>query len=229
MSKVAISQSNYIPWKGYFDLINSVDHFVFYDTAQYTKNDWRNRNKIQTFNSLAWITIPVYQHSLEQTILDTKVANIKWGKKHWQTIRQAYSKAPYFKDYKEIFEDAYLQQEFTFLSEINFHFIKVINALLGITTKLHWSSDFQLNEERSERLLGICQQLKSDVYVSGPAAKEYLNEELFLNNNVKVEWMDYSGYPEYEQMHDPFEHGVTILDLIFNEGPNAKNFMKSFT
>lgn len=228
MRKVAILQSNYIPWKGYFDMINMVDEFIFYDEVQYTKNDWRNRNKIKTPQGIQWLTIPVRQENLEQKIKDTKISDKKWNIKHWRTISQNYSKAKYFKDYKDIFEELYLTCDEEYLSEINYKFITTINEILEIKTKLRWSSEFKLVDGQTEKLLGICKDCNADIYLSGPAAKDYFDEELARKENIKVEWMDYSGYNEYEQLHPPFEHGVTILDLIFNEGPNATKFMKSF-
>ncbi len=228
MKKIAILQSNYIPWKGYFDLINSVDEFVLYDDAQYTKNDWRNRNRIQTPQGVQWLTIPVKQNNLSQLIRDTKINNPIWAKKHWNTIKQNYSKAKYFKKYKDVFEDMYLNNKDEYLSQVNYKFIGVINKILGVSTKVRWSSEFDLTGGQSEKLLGICKDCDADVYLSGPSAKNYLNEDIFIQNNIKIEWMDYSNYPEYKQIFKPFEHGVTILDLIFNEGENATKFMKSF-
>ena len=228
MKKIAILQSNYIPWKGYFDLINMVDEFIFYDEVQYTKNDWRNRNKIKTPQDIQWLTIPVRQEILDQKIKDTKISDKKWNIKHWRTISQNYSKAKYFKDYKDIFEELYLTCDEVYLSQINYKFITTINEILGIKTKLRWSSEFELVDGQTEKLLGICKDCNADIYLSGPAAKDYFDEELAKQENIKVEWMDYSGYKEYEQLNPPFEHGVTILDLIFNQGANAKEFMKSF-
>ena len=126
MKKLAILQSNYIPWKGYFDMINMVDEFIIYDCVQYTKNDWRNRNKIKTLNGVQWITIPVEQKELSQKICDTKVCLPNWNKKHWQTIVTNYSKAPYFKAYKSVLEQLYLETDTLYLSEINVKFIKDI-------------------------------------------------------------------------------------------------------
>ncbi|MCK9236790.1 MAG: WbqC family protein [Thiopseudomonas sp.] len=228
MKKIAILQSNYIPWKGYFDMINMVDEFVIYDDVQYTKNDWRNRNKVYTRQGLQWLTIPVSQVNLEQLIKDTKVSDFRWLKKHWSTINQNYSKSKYFKEYKDIFEDLFLNCKEEYLSQINYCFIKAINEVLGIKTKLTWSSDYELVEGQTEKLLGICKQAGATTYLSGPAAKGYFDEELAKQQGIKVEWMDYSGYLEYKQLHQPFEHGVTILDLIFNEGPSATQYMKSF-
>jgi len=228
MKKIAILQSNYIPWKGYFDLINRVDEFILYDTAQYTKNDWRNRNKIKTSQGIQWLTIPVRQENLNQKIQDTKISDTKWNIKHWRAITQNYAKARYFKEYKELFESLYLECDDVYLSQINFRFITAINDILGITTKMRWSSEFELIDGQTERLLGICKDCGADSYISGPAAKKYLDEELLRQENIKVEWMDYSGYSEYGQLFSPFEHGVSILDLIFNKGSKATVFMRSF-
>ena len=178
MKKVAILQSNYIPWKGYFDLINMVDEFILYDEVQYTKNDWRNRNKIKTPQGIQWLTIPVRQESLDQKIKDTKISDKKWNIKHWRTISQNYSKSKYFKDYKDIFEELYLTCDEEYLSQINYKFITTINEILEIKTKLRWSSEFELVDGQTEKLLGICKDCNADIYLSGPAAKDYFNEEV---------------------------------------------------
>ena len=178
MKKVAILQSNYIPWKGYFDLINMVDEFILYDEVQYTKNDWRNRNKIKTPQGIQWLTIPVRQESLDQKIKDTKISDKKWNIKHWRTISQNYSKSKYFKDYKDIFEELYLKCDEEYLSQINYKFITTINEILEIKTKLRWSSEFELVDGQTEKLLGICKDCNADIYLSGPAAKDYFNEEV---------------------------------------------------
>src|SRR5210317_712903 len=122
--KIAILQSNYIPLKGYFYLIHMVDEFVLYDNVQYTKNDWRNRNKIKTPNGTQWLSIPVRKESLSQLIQDTKVINKKWRKKHWKTLLQNYSKAKNFKSFRDSFEQLYLEHNEEFLSEINLKFIR---------------------------------------------------------------------------------------------------------
>lgn len=221
-------QSNYIPWKGYFDMINMVDEFVLYDDMQYTRRDWRNRNKIKTPNGSQWLTIPIeVKGNYLQKIKDAKISEKKWAKKHWMAIQLNYKKAHCFKTYKELFEELYLTSNQNYLSEINYTFILEINKILGIKTKISWSSDYELNGERSEKLLNICKQSGTMEYISGPAAKNYLNVKLFEKENIKVTWMDYIAYPEYYQLYPPFEHSVSILDLIFNEGENSKNFLKS--
>lgn len=228
--KVAILQSNYIPWKGYFDIIASVDEFIFYDEVQYTKNDWRNRNKIKTQKGLIWLTIPCETKgtlSSEQKICETKIVDKRWAKKHWSSLVTTYSKTPYFKEYKSTFENLYEEcSKEEYLCKVNYKFIQTINEILGIKTKLSLSQDYGLIEGKTERLVDLVQKTSGTIYLSGPAAKDYINEELFKKANIELEWMDYSGYPEYPQLFPPFEHGVSILDLIFNCGPDARKYMK---
>ncbi|ADD69534.1 WbqC-like family protein [Denitrovibrio acetiphilus DSM 12809] len=230
MKKIAILQSNYIPWKGYFDLINMVDVFVIYDEMQYTRRDWRNRNKIKTAQGSQWLSIPVeVKGKYSQKIRETKIGDKSWAMKHWRSIVQNYAKSVYFKEYKDIFEDLYKNMEKeNYLSEINYTFIKVISEILGIDTKIIWSNDLNIIEGKTERLVDICEKLDGTTYLSGPSAQNYIDESLFLKAGITVEWMDYNGYPEYSQLYPPFEHGVTILDLIFNTGKEANKYMKSF-
>ena len=226
---IAIVQSNYIPWKGYFDLINRVDEFVLYDDTQYTRRDWRNRNRIKTSNGLIWLTVPVQvKGNYFQAIKDTRINDPNWPEKHWSTLGHSYSKAEFFDTYRPILEPLYLECREKYLSKVNHRFLSAICDILDITTPITWSMDYPPAEGKSERLLAICEASGANHYLSGPAAKDYLDEELFRQAGVEVEWMDYSGYPEYSQLHGPFEHGVTVMDVIFNEGPNATRFMKSF-
>ena len=229
MSKrIAILQSNYIPWKGYFDLISSVDEFILYDTAQFTKNDWRNRNKIKTSGGLLWLSIPV-RHRFGQLIQDTTIRDSTWGRTHWRSLSQAYAKAAYFKMYKSAFEELYKKcSAESKLSNVNFQFIKQVCAILGIETTITWSRDYRLVDGQTKRLVDLCKQLGASEYISGPAATNYIESDLFARENIKLTYIDYSGYPEYPQLYPPFEHGVSILDLIFNTGPEAKMYMKNF-
>lgn len=231
MSKeiVAISQSNYIPWKGYFDMINMVDEFILYDDMQYTRRDWRNRNKIKTPNGLLWLTIPVKtKGKFFQKIKDTFVSDPDWAAKHWRTLSYNYASAPYFDSYREIFEELYLGSIPPRLSEINYRFLFAICGLLGIKSKLSWSSDYHIIEGKTERLVDLCKQAGAKEYISGPAAKNYIDPVLFEQAGIKLTFMDYSGYPEYQQLYPPFEHGVSIIDLIFHTGSDAPRYMKSF-
>jgi WbqC-like protein len=227
--KVAILQSNYIPWKGYFDLINMVDEFILYDDVQYTKNDWRNRNKIKTQNGLLWLTIPVEVRGKGfPKIKDTIISNPKWNQKHWKSIVQNYSKAKCFHTYREYFEELYLNSHERYLSKINYQFLISICKILGIKTKLSWSMDYPLLEGKTERVVDLCKKTGATEYVSGPTAKNYLDEEIFKKEGITLSYIDYSNYSEYNQSFPPFEHRVSIIDLIFNEGPNATKYMKSF-
>lgn len=228
--KVAIVQSNYIPWKGYFDLINLVDEFILYDDVQYTRQDWRNRNRIKTPNGLMWLTIPVKAKGRHfQKVRETVISDPGWSDRHWRSIIQNYSRAEYFHTYRELFEALYLGHNERFLSQVNYRFLSAICQILGINTKLSWSMDYHLIEgDKTERLVDLCQQAGATEYISGPAAKAYMNEELFEDEGILLHYMDYSGYPEYHQLFPPFEHSVSIIDLIFNEGPNAPRYMRSF-
>jgi hypothetical protein len=226
--KAAILQSNYIPWKGYFDLMHQADVFVIYDEVQYTKNDWRNRNKIKTPQGLQWLTIPVTHKSLQQKILETEVHGFDWQRKHWQALCINYSKSAFFKQYAPVFENFYTTNTEHSLSRINCSFIQIINGILGIQTRLIWSNELDLVEGKTEKLADICMQTGADEYISGPSAKDYLETGIFEKKGIKITWMDYSGYPVYRQLYPPFEHTVSVLDLIFNEGENACKFLKSF-
>jgi hypothetical protein len=205
------------------------DEFVIYDDMQYTRRDWRNRNMIKTKDGVKWLTIPVdVKGKYFQKISETRISDMTWAAKHWDTIKHSYAKAKYFDDYKSVFEDLYLNCKEEYLSKVNYIFIKKICEILGINTPMRWSSEFELLEEKTERLVDICKKLGATEYYSGPAAKAYMNEELFEKENIKVHYFDYSGYPQYNQLHGEFTHAVSIIDLIFSEGPDATKFMKTF-
>lgn len=230
MKKVAILQSNYIPWKGYFDIINMVDEFILYDDMQYTRRDWRNRNKIKTADGVKWLTIPVESKGKYfQKINQTKVTGNDWIDKHKRAIEINYSKAPYFDKYYNVIEEVYegCRNE-EMLSKINYRFIVKICELLGIQTLITWSSDYELADGKTERLVGLVKSAGGGMYLSGPAAKDYIEDECFKNAQIELRYMDYSGYPMYPQLFGSFVHEVSVLDLIFNVGDNAIKYMKSF-
>lgn len=225
--KVAILQSNYIPWKGYFDLIRSVDEFILYDDMQYTRRDWRNRNKIKTPQGLIWLTIPVaVKGQYFQTIRETQINDPEWAERHWKTLSHCYAKAPYFKQYAHIFEELYLNCRETLISQVNYRFIDAINKLLCIETKLSWSWDYGVIDGKTERLVDLCKKAGATAYLSGPSARDYIVPGLFADEGIELSYMDYSGYPEYPQLYPPFDHGVSVLDLIFNTGEHAVQYMK---
>lgn len=227
MKKIAILQSNYIPWKGYFDIIGQVDEFVLYDDMQFTKRDWRNRNKIKTASGLLWLTIPVeVKGKFEQRICDAKISDKNWTKEHFNSISHHYAKAKFFKYYKTWLEDIYTKVAMEDnLSRVNYLFLKEICSFLNIKTNITWSMDYKVVGTKTERLISICQQAGATHYLSGPSAKNYVVEGDFFNQNIRLEWMSYFGYQEYEQLYPPFEHGVTILDLILNVGESSNHFL----
>ena len=229
MKKVAVLQSNYIPWKGYFDVIGMVDEFIFYDEMQYTKNDWRNRNKIKTEQGLKWLTIPVENSqrlTVGQKISETLIFDKRWNRKHWETIKNAYRRAPFFNKYKDVFEYLYLGKDEDRLVDVNYKFIYAICNLLDIKTKISFDKDYGLIDGKTERIVNLVQKANGTEYLSGPAAKDYIQESLFEDAGIKLTWMDYSHYSEYSQLYPPFEHGVSIIDLLFNCGDDAKYKMK---
>lgn len=230
--RVAIVQSCYIPWKGYFDLINGVDEFILYDDLQYTRRDWRNRNRIKTPGGTTWLTIPVkVKGRYFQKIRDTVVHDRKWADRHWKSICMNYSRALCFESTRSLFQELYEECGVeTHLSRINFRFLRAIADLIGIRTRITWSMDYDLIGARNERLVHLCRQAGAAEYLTGPAAKSYLDENLFRDHGISVRWMDYTGYPEYRQLFSPpFIHAVSIIDLIMNEGPErARNYMLSF-
>lgn len=221
MSTVVVLQSNYLPWKGYFDLVHDADLFVFYDDVQFTKSDWRNRNKIKSPRGTEWITVPVGV-DVDRLIHEVEIKDSTWQGKHWRTIQQHYGKCPHFAQYRPFFEEVYLARKWTNLSELNQHLIRSISRdLLGLNTEFRDSREFQASGRKLDRLLDLLIRAGARRYISGPAAKDYIVPEQFEEAGIALVWKDYSGYPEYPQRFPPFEHGVSILDLLFNVGPNA--------
>jgi hypothetical protein len=227
--RVAAIQSNYIPWKGYFDVVNSVDEFILLDEVQYTRRDWRNRNRIKLGDKAQWLTIPVeVKGRYHQRIDETRIADAGWAERHWKTLLHGYARAPHFAAVEERIAPLYLERSYERLSEVNRAFIEAIGAWLGITSSITWSTDYGVEGTRGELILGLCRAAGADVYVSGPAARSYLDESAFAQEGIAVEWADYSGYPEYPQLGNGFDHHVSILDLLFHTGADAPRYMRSF-
>jgi hypothetical protein len=163
-----------------------------------------------------------------QRIDETAVSDPGWTARHWRTLTHAYQSAPHFSTYRELFERRYLECNELLLSKVNRMFIETICDVLGIRTKLSWSTDYAAEGVRTERLVSLCRAAGADAYLSGPAARAYLDETLFAEAGIQLRYADYEGYPEYEQVHPPFEHTVTVLDLLFHTGPAASKYMRSF-
>ncbi|HWT97953.1 MAG TPA: WbqC family protein [Terriglobales bacterium] len=228
--KIAIIQSNYIPWKGYFDIINMVDEFIVYDDAQFTKNSWRNRNRIKTPKGPVWLTIPVATGGrFGQAIDEVEIADRSWAEKHWRSWQTHYAMAPFFTSFAPKVEALYAAAaKEERLSLVNMTFLKGLGGLLGVDTSLTWSRDYTVNGSKTDRVIALCQAAGATAYVSGPAAQDYIEAEKFTAAGIDLIYMDYSGYPEYPQVHPPFDHAVSVIDLLFSVGEKATTLMKSF-
>ena len=226
--KVAVLQSNYIPWKGYFDLIRSVDAFVFYDDVQYTRRDWRNRNKIKTAQGEHWLSVPVKNKGrFEQLINEVEISDPSWAAQHWKTIVMSYRRAPCFAEMETPIRNLYEQAAtLSSLSRVNQLFIEGLCPLLDIHTPLYRSEELGLVEGRNERLIHLCQRMHARDYLSGPAASSYLDEAAFAAAGIGLSYMSYEGYPEYPQLYGEFQHSVSVIDLLFNTGADAPAFME---
>ena len=227
MKKVAILQSNYIPWKGYFDLIAAVDEFILYDDMQFTRRDWRNRNQIKTPQGLQWLTVPVkVKGKYLQKIRETEIDPTNWATDHWKALTQNYQRAKCFNEIAAWLRPLYLEQSWLNISQLNRQLLEAVCRYLEISTVIRNSWDYTLVDGKSERLADLCQQAGATLYLTGPSAKNYLDEAVFANLGMHVQWFDYAGYTEYPQLWGPFEHGVTMLDLLFNCGADSRQYLK---
>jgi len=225
--RIAILQSNYLPWKGYFDLIASVDEVVLFDHFQYTRRSWRNRNRIKTPQGVAWLTVPVLASPQRSTrISDVRIASPAWVDRHLKTLKMAYSRAPYLLEVHRLVEEELRRHRSGMLSDLNVALVKRICKYLGIATRVTTHEDYKPVDHRQLRLRDICLQAGASFYVSGPAAKSYLDESVLWRAGIGIEWFDYSNYPEYPQLWGPFVHEVSIVDLLASQGPHSASFLK---
>lgn len=227
--RVGIIQSNYIPWKGYFDFIARCDEFVLLDEVQYTRRDWRNRNRIKTKSGLQWLTIPVeVKGKYEQRIDEVHVSNPFWASEHLRTLQLAYGRAPRFREVWPFVETLYASvSRESLLTRINETMIRCLAQFLGITTRIRRSDEFTTLEGKNERLMSICTQLGATEYLSGPAARAYVDESSWRHNGIEVRYKSYTGYAEYPQLHPPFEHAVTILDVLLHVGHTSSEYIRA--
>jgi len=226
--KCVINQPNYIPWRGYFDQIQKADVFVFYDDVQYDKHGWRNRNRIKTANGPIWLTIPVKKKgavknhtAINEIFIDWKC---DWFRKHWKTIEQAYGKAPFFDVYASRVKETY-EQRYDKLADLTIELTVFIAGILGISgTKFVRSSSLNATGKKTDRLLEILRQLGAGHYISGPAAKDYLNKDKLAAAGISTEYMVYD-YPVYSQLYPPYDPQVSVLDLLFMKGPESAKYI----
>ena len=223
-----ILQPSYIPWRGYFDQISRADVFVFYDDVQYDKHGWRNRNQIKTAQGRQWLSIPVHSGGVVEKSIPIKEVAIDWSKPwnqaHWKALTFAYGRAPYFHEYAELLEPFY-QRKDTFLADFTIALTIALADALGIrSTRFMRSSELNVNGQKTERLVQILTELGVSHYISGPSAQAYIEPDKFASAGIKLEFMQYN-YPEYPQLHPPFDANLSILDLLFMTGPDAMKYI----
>lgn len=224
--KAAILQPNYLPWRGYFDIINKADVLIVYDDVQYTVRDWRNRNKIKTPTGLQWITVPVKHDHQNQLINQTRIDySHDWRGTHERTILRNYSRSSYIDDVMKILIHAY-EDSYLYISELNYRLINEICRYLGINTRICLSSEFNIHGVKTDRLIKLLKYVGADEYISGPSAKSYIDINQFRESKIKLHYMRYR-YPEYSQSWSEFVDGVSIIDVIANNGMQSKDYINS--
>ncbi|MCJ7583259.1 MAG: WbqC family protein [Anaerolineales bacterium] len=226
--KCVILQPSYIPWRGYFDQINKADVFVFYDDVQYDKRGWRNRNQIKTRCGKQWLTIPVFSRGAQTEQIPINQVRIVWDKAwnqdHRKALQHSYSKSPHFHRYDPLLEQFYTRRD-DFLADFTIDFTVALARELGIShTRFLRSSELDVEGRETDRLIAILKKLGADHYLSGPSAQEYIEEDKFSEAGVGLEFMLYD-YPEYPQLYPPYDPHVSILDLLFMTGPDARKYI----
>ena len=222
---VSIHQPQFMPWLGYFDKIVKSDIFVFLDTVQFKKNEFQNRNKIKTAQGWMWLTIPVL-YKYPEHINEVQINNrVDWRKKHMRALEINYQKAPYCRDLFPGMEEFYTGDSGS-LSEFNTESVLILLKILGVHKETKVASELgDFPEEPSERLAAICKSLGADTYLSGTGAKEYLNLKPFHKKEITVIFQEFK-HPVYPQLYDDFVPNLSLLDLLFNCGPDSLNILE---
>jgi hypothetical protein len=217
-----ILQPSYLPWLGYFAQMRRCDVFIYYDDVQYDKHSWRNRNRVKTAQGPQWLTVPVLTHGRDKPLIrDVEVDNrSNWRKKHLETLRQSYARAPYFKQYLPVFEEAY-SRSYSRLLDLNLALMGVLCEVLGLRRETRLASE--LGCEKSSpvgRLIGLCHAVGATTFYEGASGKEYIDDSEFARSGLRIEYQDYQ-HPTYEQQHGEFAPYLSIVDLLFNCGPRS--------
>lgn len=226
MTTVSIHQPGYLPWLGYFEKIARSDIHVFLDDVQFEKNSFDNRNKIRTAQEGIWLTVPVSSSGKfgENRLNQVAIVNqTDWNKKHWKTIHLNYFKARHFKEHAEFFESIY-SKPWLKLVELNLEITKYVLTALGIRTQCVYASQIEKDGKKSDLVLSICKNLKADKYVSGTFGKDYLELDKFKDANIEVVFQDYE-HPSYNQNFPGFIPYMSVIDLLFNEGPRSLDIL----
>ncbi len=225
MTVVAIHQPQYLPWLGYFDKLDRCDRFCLLDTVQYKKNEFQNRNRIKTAQGWQWLTVPV-SYRFPQRINEVGVnQTVVWQRKHLQALKIHYGKAPYFDTYIERFAEFY-RQSYERLVDVNVAVVRLLMKLLGLERKMVLASSLQVEkEDPTTRLVEICQILGGDVYLSGSDGARYMDEAAFRSHEIQVVYQDFE-HPEYSQCYGAFEPKLSVVDLLFNCGPESLTIIR---
>jgi len=216
---VSINQPTYLPWLGYYDRIAASDLHIILDHVQFEKNSMTNRNKVRTSEGWTWLTVPVLSKGKFGDLEITKLGiseNTKWQKKHWNTIKGSYSKAPFFKEHSGFFETVY-GKEWHKLAPLMEEISRYLLDALSITTKMVRSSELASVKTKSDLILDLCIKVGATTYLSGFFGKDYLDIELFNAHGIHVQFQDYQ-HPSYQQIHGEFLSHMSVIDLLFNEG-----------
>lgn len=220
--RIGILQPGYLPWLGFFEQIYRSDVFVIYDDVQYDKEGWRNRNRIKTANGVQWLTVPVIMSFKEHPLIhEVRIDNKQnWRKKHLMSMQQSYSKAPFYRKYIGMFEEAY-SKGWQYLVDIDMHFILELTNCLGMgDKKIVRSSTLNIDGDRIERLINICKKFNADTFYEGAAGRDYIDAAYFAQCGIKVEFQDYK-HPVYKQIYNDFVPYLSVIDLLFNYGDES--------
>lgn len=213
----------YLPYPGIFNKIKNADIFVFLDDVPYSDGYYYNRNKIKTQKGTLMLTVPLLK-SLGQKLNEIRIAaNIKWQKKHLKSIYANYSKADHFSSYIDFFEKIY-NTRWEKLHSLNMKTMLYIMEVLDINTEFYFSSELPCESTRTQRIVDICNALDASVYLSGISGKDYLDQRLFESNNIELEYQTYVP-KEYKQLGGEFIPNLSVIDLLFNLGDKAKEFI----
>ncbi len=217
---IAIHQPQYLPWLGYFDKMDRADAFCYLDNVQFKKNEWQNRNRLKTAQDWQWLTVPVQYHFPQKINEVTINKVVNWQHKHLQSLVTNYKKAPYFNEYYPIFELA-LKQDFDSIADVNIHMITQIREILGINQKpVVRASEISLSEDPTGRLIDICKYFGGDTYLAGQDGANYMDMEQFERSGIKVIAQEFE-HPTYPQCFGEFQSHISIVDLVFNCGPES--------
>ena len=224
--RVTILQPSYLPWLGFFEQMTRSDKFVLLDDVQYTRRDWRNRNRIRVRENWIWLTVPVQQKSrFSQSLLETRIDNsVSWRRKHLETLRQHYCKAPFFEKYFPRCQQVY-EKDWTFLFDLCLETINLMKEEMGIETPLLRSSEMKPGGEKTERLVSICRELGATHYLSGESGSNYIAEEDFSSQGIALEYQNYE-HPVYPQRYTGFVPHLSAIDLLFNCGEQSLGILK---